>query len=335
MFNKAKKQSAKAAELSNSETGNRYGGAGFRDFISPANGLEKWKPSAGINKIDIIPYNASPKHPFVVTKQVDEGDTFYFLEVFVHKGVGASQSNHVCLRQFGKRCPVCEEGNRLHNLGTPAGDEASKKLWASRRIIYLVHDLINNKYGYWDTGFKSVQQKLNSLAQFEMDGNGAKVDVFDWEEGRTIQFVGTEKTFNGNKYIEPDGFNFAKRQPLSDEVLSHSVDLSTMLNVLNEEALEKVLAGGSVPSDNTPQSQPAPAPVQSGNSVAELAAQAQEVDDAVSAEMAAPAKAEAPAPAAQPAPSAGGNVCPFGHKWGDADNHPECGTCKAWENCIG
>ena len=26
--------------------------------------------------------------------------------------------------------------------------------------------------------------------------------------------------------------------------------------------------------------------------------------------------------------------CPCGHNWGDADKHPECGSCQAWENCI-
>lgn len=331
MFNK-KKSSAKATELSRSETGNRFGGAGFKDFISPSNGLERWKPSAGVNKIDIIPYNASSSHPFVRSGQVDEGDTFYSLEVFVHKGIGVSGSNYVCLRQFGKKCPICEEGDRLHNLHTPAGDEAARKLWSSRRIIYLVHDLINNKYGYWDTGFRSVQQKLNSLSQFEVDEKtGAKIDVFDWEEGRTIQFVGNEKTFNGNKYIEPDGFNFKSRNPLSDEVLSHSIDLSGMLNILDEESLEKVLAGEITesPSNSSAESQPV-------NSIQETAKAALEDEvqndakNAVSETI--PEKKEATTSSVAPGND---HICPFGHKWGEADNHNECGTCQVWEKCIG
>ena len=29
-----------------------------------------------------------------------------------------------------------------------------------------------------------------------------------------------------------------------------------------------------------------------------------------------------------------GNVCPFSHGWGEADNYPECATCKVWDKCI-
>ncbi len=348
MFNK-KKTSPVAISSGNSEFGNRFGGAGFTDFIHSMNGIEKWKPSAGINKIDIIPYNASKTHPFVVTGQVEEGDCFYSLEIFVHKNIGPSRSAYPCLKQFGKRCPFCDEGQRLRNLGTEAGDAGAKALYASRRIVYIIHDLINNKYGYWDTGFKSVQQKIAALSQFEVE-NGAKIDVFDWEEGRTIQFVGTEKVFNGNKFIEPDGFNFAKRPPLSDEVLSHSIDPSTMLNMADEATLERLLAGDFTANQNTAQAsapvqqsapvevhtqpvqthvqQPAPQPVQT-------------IDDKISNAM----SASTPQPQAAPVQPAqttqpvqtGAHVCPHGYQWGTADTHPECTKCDSqiWENCIG
>jgi hypothetical protein len=346
MFTK-KKTSPVAISSGNSETGNRFGGTGFTDFIHSLNGIEKWKPSVGVNKIDVIPYNASKSHPFVVTGQVEEGDCFYSLELFVHKNVGPSRSSYVCLKQFGKRCPLCEEGLRLRGLGTEAGDAGAKALYASRRIIYIVHDLINNKYGYWDTGFKSVQQKIAALSQFEVE-NGSKIDVFDWEEGRTIQFIGTEKVFNGSKYVEPDGFNFAKRQPLSDEVLSHSIDPSTMINISDEASLEKLLAGDfstATPSVSETVSQPS---VQSAPVAQSPAPEvpSKTIDDAVSEEMSKPVQ---PAPVAseapvQPAPVAaqaqapqGSHVCPHGYQWGTADSHPECSKCnpKIWEDCIG
>lgn len=348
MFNK-KKTSPVALSNGNSETGNRFGGSGFTDFIRPVNGIERWKPSAGINKIDIIPYNASKTHPFVITGQVEEGDCFYSLEVFVHKNIGPSRSSYPCLKQFGKRCPFCEEGQRLRGLGTEAGDAGAKALWASRRIVYIVHDLMNNKYGYWDTGFKSVQQKIAALSQFEVE-NGAKIDVFDWEEGRTIQFVGTEKVFNGNKFIEPDGFNFAKRPPLDDEVLSHSIDPSTMLNISDEAALERILAGdfSAQPSSQPVQSAPVQsAPVRIQQTVqnvqpvsqpVQAPVQPQTIDDKISNAMSAPAPQNPQTSVQQASPvQAGGHVCPHGYQWGTADTHPECTKCdsKLWEDCIG
>lgn len=344
MFNK-KKTSSVAISNGNSETGNRFGGSGFTDFIHPINGIEKWKPSAGVNKIDIIPYNASKTHPFVITGQVEEGDCFYSLDIFVHRNIGPSRSAYLCLKQFGKRCPLCEEGSRLRNLGTEDGDKAAKALWANRRVIYLVHDLLNNKYGYWDTGFKSVQQKIAALSNFEVDENtGAKVDVFDWEEGRTIQFIGTEKVFNGNKYIEPDGFNFVKRHPLSDEVLNHSVDLSSALNFPEEETLEKILAGdfsaqGSQNSYQQPaqikQEDPKPVEINTSSTIDDKISDAMSAPVSSQPQQQAPSQPVAPQTVQASAPAA--HVCPHGYEWGSADDHPECSKCdpKIWEDCVG
>lgn len=318
MFDKTKKISKIAVSQMNSDVGNRNGGSGFTDFISVKN-LKKWKPSVGVNKIDVIPYNASASHPLVKSGQVEEGDTLYVLEVYVHKGVGPSNSNYVCLKQFGHRCPMCEESSRLHNVGTPESDEQASNLYAKRRIVYVVHDLMKDEYGFWDTGFKGVQQKINSLSQFEVDDNGAKVDIFDWEEGRTIQFIGTESTFNGNKYVDVDGFNFAKREPLSDEVLSHSLDLSTCLNVVDEESMEKIISGECVVSNPTV-TKPQDETYSAVDSISQMASQAVESPVEKSSNV-------------STTESASGN-CPYGHNWREADHHPECATCQLWEKCA-
>lgn len=317
MFNK-KPISKIAHEVGASDSGNRFGGAGFQDFISPS-GLEKWKPSAGPNKIDIIPYNAGKTHPLVVTGQAEEGDGLYSLDVYVHKDIGPSHRNIPCLRQFGKNCPLCNESNRLRNLGTDEGKQASTALYARRRVVYLVHDLNNNKFGYWDTGYKSVEQKINAAAAFEMDdATGEKVDIHDWENGRTIRFLGNEQTFNGHKFVEPDAFGFLPRKPLSEDVLSHSTDLSASLNMMSEEDMEKLLAGEVVQnqaSSSAQTEQPSAAPVVERDAVED------------------PQSAPAPAPKKEAAASE--NVCPCGHKWGEADKHSECATCQVWEKCIG
>ena len=318
MFDKTKKISKIAVSQMNSDVGNRNGGSGFTDFISVKN-LKKWKPSVGVNKIDVIPYNASASHPLVKSGQVEEGDTLYVLEVYVHKGVGPSNSNYVCLKQFGHRCPMCEESLRLRNVGTPESDKQASDLYAKRRIVYVVHDLMKDEYGFWDTGFKGVQQKINSLSQFEVDANGAKVDIFDWEEGRTIQFIGTESTFKGNKFVDVDGFKFAEREPLSDEVLSHSLDLSTCLNVVDEESMEKIISGECVVS-NTAVAKPQDETYSAVDSISQMASQAVESPVEKSSDT-------------STTESASGN-CPYGHNWREADHHPECATCQLWEKCA-
>lgn len=324
-----KKRIAKIAhDVGSSEHGNRFGGGGFQDFISPK-GLEKWKPSTGANKIDILPYNASSSHPLVVTGQAEEGDGLYSLDVYVHRDIGPSHKNIPCLKQFGKRCPLCEEAARLRNLGTDAGKDASSKLYARRRVVYVVHDLNTDKYGYWDTGFKSVEQKINAAAAFEVnEENGAKIDVFDWEEGKTIRFMGTEKSFNGNKYVEPDGFGFITRKPLTDDALNHSQDLSESLNMVSEEDMERLLSGEIV-SNSSPK-KVEEKPVEETYTDEEMPSQEDDLEP-----MNQPVKKAEPKPidTSSEKPKVN-NTCPFGHNWGEADSHDECATCDEWEKCI-
>ncbi len=327
-----KKPIAKIAhDIGNSEYGNSNGGANFKDFISPK-GLEKWKPAAGANKIDIIPYNASASHPLVVSGQCEEGDGLYSLDIYVHKGIGPTKSNIPCLKQFGKHCPLCDEARRLQGLGTEAGKKASGEIYARRRVLYIVHDLNTGKYGWWDTGFKSVEQKINAAASFEVDENtGAKIDIYDWEEGKTIRFMGTEKSWEGHKFIEPDGFGFLPRRPLSEEVLSHSVDLSTFLNMVSEEDMEKIISGQAVtPTQNS-------APTADEDKATDEAFDNANVEPSFdSMEPVSQKPAEAKPVSQKPAETVqAGNVCPCGHKWGEADSHPECATCDVWEKCIG
>ena len=73
----------------------------------------------------------------------------------------------------------------------------------------------------------SVEKEIMQECSIRADANGAKLNVMDWEEGKSIEFYGVEETFNGVKYNKPTRFNFLDRNPLSDNVLNHSVDLSS------------------------------------------------------------------------------------------------------------
>lgn len=326
MFQKKTHVSQKAYEMGSDPKGNRYGNGGFKDFLSPGKvNLEKWKPSVGRNLIDIIPYNASESHPLVASGQLEVGDGLYSLDIYVHKGIGPSGQNIPCLKQFGKKCPICEENNRLYNLGTEEAKKRSSGLYAKRRVVYVVHDILHNTYGYWDTGYKSVEEKLMKESAFAVDDNGAKINVFDWEEGMSVEFYGTESEFQGHKYVDVDRFRYIPRKPLSDEILSKSVDLSTVLNIVEADDMEKILAGEVVSSNESNETQ-------DESSASEAPVVREE-----------PAEVSKPAEKAESVPEAPKHECtsncpscPFGHKFGEADGHDECGTCETeiWEKCF-
>ena len=348
MFNK-KPMSQTALNLGKDENGNANGGAANYkstfDITKVGDGkLEKFKPHLGENRIDIIPFNAGKNHPFVVSGQCQEGDTVYSLDYYVHKGIGPAKQDFVCLKQYGQRCPLCEESYRLYKAAT--SDEEKKAATAirnKRRCIYIVHDLIDNKIGYYDVAWFSFEKLVNSRASIRNDPvTGAPINPFDWENGKTIFFKTFKDKYEGSEFNKFDegSFDLIDRAPLSDEVLNHSVDLSAGLIVNTEDEMDAALCGkpvvSSTPVQNTaptsnvtPQTETAPTQTSENlpNQTATPTQQTPSFDNM------------APAQATQQTESTTSttHTCPFGHQWGDANNQPEpveCATCQAWVECI-
>lgn len=340
MFNK-KPMSQTALSLGKDENGNQYGGAASYkstfDATKVGDGkLERFKPHLGDNKIDIIPFNAGPNHPFVAAGQCQEGETVYSLDYYVHKSIGPTKQDFVCLKQYGKRCPLCDESLRLYQAAT--NDEQKKAATAvrnKRRCIYLVHDLIDNKIGYFDVAWFSFEKLVNSRASIRNDPKtGAPINPFDWETGKTIFFKTNKDKYEGSEYnkIDEGSFDLIDRAPLSDDILNYSVDLSAGLIVNTEEEMDNALCGKVTVSQSKPtQTVPAQStPVQNSTPQTEPAP-AQNQAPTQSFDNMAPAQTQS-----QAAPSSE-KVCPCGHNWGDANNQPEppeCATCHVWDKCI-
>ena len=343
MFNK-KPISSSVFANGQSENGNQYGGAGYKstfDISKVGDGkLEKYKVHEGKNLIDVIPFNAGPNHPLVATGQCAEGDTMYSLDYFVHKGIGPGNQDFVCLQQYGKRCPLCDESKRLYKIGTEDAKKQGTAVRSKRRCIYIVHDLIDNKYYYMDVAWFSFEKHVNERALITTDPNtGTQVNPFDWENGKSISFLGVKDKFQGKDFIKisESAFDFVNRNPLSDEVLNHSVDLSTGIIPSTEEEMDQALAGKPVvsqPKTETPaQTQSNPSfdtmdtvpPVQSSPTACNPVPQTETVAQNLATQA---------MEAAQPQAQTDTKVCPFGHNWGEADGYDECATCQAWDKCI-
>lgn len=332
MFTK-KPMNMAAFENGGDQWGNRFGGNGFTDSLDTGKlKLERWKPSEGENLVDVIPFNASEENPLVISGKIGVGDTIYALDYFVHKGIGPSRKNITCLTQYGMSCPLCEEKKRLKNSSDAGDQKKAEKIGSKRRVVYVIHDLKTNKYGFWDTGWKSVEEKIQKLARVTKDSRtGAPINPFDWNCGATIKFYGEKKKFEGSDYIEPDLFSFVEREALSDEVLEHSVDLATVIKKTSAEEMEQILAGKLVAdkTEDTADKQPnafenAPASETSNqtktSSLAESALKAVETTS-------------------ESKPSFNNmetvNKCPYGYNWGEADKHDECKKCHDfWDKCF-
>jgi hypothetical protein len=184
-----------------------------------------YKPKAGMNHIDIIPYIVTTdKHP----NHVRPGYPDYLLDIYVHRFVGASKSTFLCLQQmYGKPCPICEERERMKNDPTLPEDEY-KKLFPKRRTIYNV---IN-------TELPEREQKVMLFEEVYSWFEGAMLEVvklkneytfWDIEEGKTIEFMLTEKKTpmgTNNTYGQ---FFFDKRPAYKENVYDEAFKLDDLL----------------------------------------------------------------------------------------------------------
>lgn len=244
--------------LRNRQKGNaeRSSGMGNLWFKVPE-GVELFKIEKGENLVDILPFtHGTDKFANVprAEDQIEKGDINYVLIVNVHRNIGPSKSQVICPRQFGKTCPICEEIDRLKDEGQEYED--FKDLCYSVRVLYNVRDCNgrNAPIQLWEGSNKNIESKLAVRVERESKRKG-EIIFADYEEGYSISFYGTEKTWNKRKFIEPDDWAFEERtkQP-GEAILDETIQLDTLINVLTYDDISDLFYGKSDDEDTSKKS---------------------------------------------------------------------------------
>ena len=143
--------------------------------------------------LDIIPYFAGKNDP-----HVEEGQSTYVLDLWVHRGVGINEDNYVCLfKNYDLPCPICEHQAEL--MRTEDYDETIVDgLNPKRRVIYNVIC-----YDTAEQEEKGVQ--IFEVAHFFMENNiipissdsrtGEPIKFADPDEGKSIAFQTKKSSF--------------------------------------------------------------------------------------------------------------------------------------------
>ncbi len=166
---------------------------------------------AGTRRLDFIPFVMSREAYKRLTRDCKQSDPefeCYEQTYFSHRSVGPSSSTYTCpSKTFDRACPICE------HLAKNRGDkELYKVLGPKFRHLWVVIDITDEesrKKGMqiWDTGhWKSFGEKL----QVEIK----ETENYLWAdstEGFTLEVRFVEKTFNGNKFFDPDKLTFKER----------------------------------------------------------------------------------------------------------------------------
>ena len=225
MVNKKKGGLSKRYQAS-FETKESKGGSrkGVMDWKKVDGEVNFFKPAEGKNRINIIPYVIKTKnHPLVKRGDFEIGDTDYVMDCWVHRSIGVSEANVICLKEtYGKPCPICEQSALLAKEGK---DKEAKDLKPKRRVFYNVQDLKDpDKLKVFEASHNLFEKEL--IDEARDDEEGGFVDFADVENGKEIKFRASETSFGKIKYMEFKSFGFEDRdEPIPDELVESEISL--------------------------------------------------------------------------------------------------------------
>lgn len=307
-------------------------GTGNKDIFKFPKPVTYFSAKEGKNSITILPYTIkTANHPLVVSGSANVGDSDYVLNLYVHKYIGPTQANCVCLKQFGKPCPICEQMELLKKQGK---EDDAKQLRASKRVFYNIEDANDvGKVKLFESSEFLFEKELIDEASANVQSGGAFVDFCQQSPQMRINFRGAKQARGGFEFIEFKGFSFDKLDhDVSDDLYSQVTSLDEFLKIPTYEEAENMLMGTtnvetkSEVIDNPPvYSAPVrnPQPVVSTGD-APVASQSVTISTGT----------VPPASTASLAQAASSN-CPSKHCFGtDCDAFPECASCSEWSKCL-
>lgn len=240
----------------------------FRPIWKEKDKLKLWKCKAEDHVIDILPYECGDFDP-THTK----GEICYFLDVWIHRGVGPNEDNVICLsstyksspiaERRGWKCPICEFRAKLKEQGKQKTD-LYKKLQPTRRAIYNIYCQDTEKemekgVQIWDVAHFLFEKKVAELSL--LPKGGGFVLFSDPDEGKSVSFIMKETSYkdeNTGKQqnsIEFGAFRFMDRKPIPDDLLEKTKCLDELIIVPKVEDLRAMI----MTADTTPPAE-APAP---------------------------------------------------------------------------
>jgi hypothetical protein len=307
------------------ESYDRKDGEGGSRHFDTEYDIPFWKPQPTTGKphiLDILPFSAGPNFPTKVSKPVKEGDWVYVLDLVVHKNVGPGKMSVVCpAKNYGNRCPVCEEVESLGQSGIEYGDIPIRGVHQCTYNVLVMDDPTTEAKGVqvWDVSHFFSEKKIVALAISARDGGYIPFASPDHEMGRSLAFdVGKDK------YRSITGHRFEKRDyDIPPEILSECYPLDTMIKIWSYDELYKILWG------------------EEGRPAQSTAGEEQQQE-------AQPARRSLlrPVGASEPAPTATRTLrtivvqekidtCPIGGTWADDhDKYEECKACDKFKPCA-
>ena len=225
----------------------------YNDYFTDDMPLQKWMCNEDSHILDIIPWIAGPNHP-----NVAEGKPTHNVDIFVHFGIGVTESAYICPARMGTgKCPICEFQAELKKKKN-YDEEYVKGFNAKRRVVYniLCYDTPKDEDAglmIWEASHHLSEKNIMAIARNNRTGSFIKWASPD--TGKTIEFQREGKGRN-TTYI---GFKFTDRTDrkgnpveISDEILDEAINIEDYLDIKTYEELVEILGDPSEEQEETP-----------------------------------------------------------------------------------
>lgn len=205
---------------------------------------------AQVYRINVIPFTVGKYNPMA-----DEGTAHYERTYYVHTNMGLEERNsYACpLKNWGKKCPVCEKAAQFTREGKDK--DTIQAIKAKKRQLWLFHDVTDGWKGkdspevqlfetayYGGRGYKGFGELIDSKITIADEGEPATHFYYLDDEGMTLKISTVEKVYSGNKYYVADEIEFVPRkETYSEDLLTEVPSLDSLPLQIDYEDLDKIL----------------------------------------------------------------------------------------------
>ena len=229
---------------------NRESSGKYNDYFTDDMPLQKWYCGEGDHSVDVIPWIATAAHP-----NVKENKPTHNIDIFVHFGIGVTESAYICPARMGiGKCPICEFQAELKKR-KDYDEDYVKSFNAKRRVVYnvLVYDTPKDEDAgmmLWEASHHLSEKNIMAIARNKRSGGFVKWTSPD--VGKTVDFT-REGKGKGTKYI---GFTFVDREDaqgnqvvITDDILDETIEIEKYLDIKTYDELVEILGDVDVPEN--------------------------------------------------------------------------------------
>jgi hypothetical protein len=211
-----------------------------------------YKPGPGNHCVAILPFFIGKNHPLVKIGKKKVGESFYNVDLWVHRNVGPNEDTFLCLQKtYREPCPICQYRNDLKDddeMDDKKVADLLKQSEPKRRVIYAVWDREAESKGVllWEVSHFLMERNVVSLTRKPKGGFIAFVDP-DIEEGRDVAFEiqgsGMNIKYLAHQLVERD-------EPIPDAILESVPTLDDLITIPTYEEVQYSFMAGESDKDS-------------------------------------------------------------------------------------